>query len=85
MQRLVAGGVVRAVVVVGVAWALLPRDPGRRAAVGAILLVLTAERWRNRAPVVINAGVVAMSGGTVTVGGNAIGFQDPLDGDRSER
>ena len=73
-QRLVASGAVRAVVSVGLAWALWPRDP-RRAVAGAILLLLTAERWRKQSPVVINAGAVAMSGGTVTVGGNAIGIQ----------
>ncbi len=83
-QRLVASGAVRVVVSAGLAWVLWPRDP-RRAAAGAVFLVLIAERLRKQSSVVINAGAVAMSGGTVTVGGNAIGNQGPNDGDRSER
>ena len=84
-QRQVASGVVRAIVTAGLAWALWSEDP-RRAASG-IVLVLVADRWcdEQKSPVVLNAGAVAMSGGTVTVLGNAIGIQELSDGDGRER
>jgi hypothetical protein len=90
-RRIVGDGAVRAVVTVGLVVALWSRD-SRRAAAGVVAILL-ADRWRSRhscdhrrqSLVVVNAGAVAMCGGTVTVLGNAIGVQDLNDGDGSGR
>jgi hypothetical protein len=85
MQRLVAGGMARAAVMAGAAWVLWSRDPAR--AVAGIAVVLIADRWRTHPVAVVagrslmvNAGAVAMSGGVVTVLGNAGGIQHVDDG-----
>jgi hypothetical protein len=85
MQRLVAGGVGRAVVMAGAAWALWARDPAR--AVAGIAVVLVADRWRSHhvavvagRSLVVNVGAVAVGGGSVTVLGNAGGIQHIRDG-----
>lgn len=85
MQRLVASGVVRAVVTAGTAWALWSKDPARM--VAGIAVILVADRWRSHHSVVgsgrslvVNVGAVAMSGGSVTVLGNAGGIQHIRDG-----
>jgi hypothetical protein len=73
------------VVMTGAAWALWSKDPAR--AVAGIAVVLVADRWRSHHSVsvagrslVVNVGAVAMSGGSVTVLGNAGGIQHIRDG-----
>ncbi|HEY6749523.1 MAG TPA: hypothetical protein VI357_27870 [Mycobacteriales bacterium] len=69
----------------GTAWALWSREPAR--VVAGIAVILVADRWRSHHSVVVsgpslvvNVGAVAMSGGSVTVLGNAGGIQHIQDG-----